>query len=181
MKFASTKEVVTKLTTVLATTAPGVEVRFGKRHTARRDVDPTSGRVVVVPTDANFRLPEIRDHAAKRIPWLSKQRLEIHCWARAPKNVDPAEQYADDFTQAEILRGLVLAALGKYVDGVNEGGTGPIVETGENTWGVELVLDVSVDVDTGSSALLLAPDDSVFETDGEFESAAGNLTTGTCS
>lgn len=163
MILGSVQAVVDKLATTLGASVP---VHLGKRALPLRDKG-ASAYVVVVPTTTTLTLPTIKDYGADHpIVYTSKQQLEIHCWAKAPANlVTPARQYGDDLTQAETLRAKVAAALRKYVDGVAAGGSGPLVEAGENVHGVELVLTVTAEISVRDLPLTVATPDTTFECD----------------
>lgn len=169
--YSSAPAVAAKIRTEVGKIEPAVVVFFGKKH-LKNFTNADNGRVVVVPTRCDIAGPTRTGGNPKAFAAV-RQWFDIHCYAAAPKQVDPSDQYAADYAQAEALRNLVLQMMHRYVEGAKEGGSGETTDAGANTYGVALVLTIAADLEAAAAKLDLAP--VTFDTEGELITRQGSF------
>lgn len=160
--FSTTQSVVDAIAAEFTAQGIEAEVRLGEHQLAKRK-DARLGQVVIVPATAVITDPRFR---STTYPFAVRQELAVHIIAKAPKNDDPARQYGDDLAMTEALRNVFLGVASRIVPGILEGGSQVGTQVGENVYGVELVLSLSVLLDTHNTTYApnLAPEDTAFAT-----------------
>jgi len=136
--------------------------------------DPNAGRVIMIPSDKPSKLGAPRLMGGNPRPtYTINQLLEIHCWAKAPTQTDPATQYKADLKAAEGLRNVVLDVFEIFIPGAKRGGMTWVPYVGENISGVEVVALIGVDIETPDVTYELA-DGATFNPTVELEFTHGS-------
>jgi hypothetical protein len=159
VSFATTSAAVSKVRADLLAQGYTGTVLFGKQY-RKQHRDPTAGgsvfgSVVVVPIGRS-PLNAPRLNGGNPAPTFTVARtLEIYCWSKAPIG-SFLTQYEADLTAAEILTASVLRSFEVYVPGAKRGGTSDVVDAGENTFGVEVMSTISIDLELPNTTYQLA-------------------------
>lgn len=157
VSFATVSAAVAAVRTDLVAQGYAGPVLLGKQYVKQKR-DPTAavavtgygtiaGSVVIVPVGSAspLRAPRLVGGNPRALFTVSRQ-LSIHCWSQAPLG-GFSTQYEADLTAVELLTAAVLRSFEIYVPGAKRGGDSEITDAGENSFGVEIVTGIEIDLE----------------------------------
>jgi len=150
VSFTSTSSALAKVRTDLIAQGFTGSVYLGKQF-LKQHRDPTSGgsivgTVVAVPLGRGTMSAARLTGGNPRPMYTVARPLALHCWSTAPIG-SFASQYEADLTAAEILTASVLRSFEVLIPGAKRAGDQEVTDAGENSFGVELVTNITIDLE----------------------------------